>query len=263
MEISLKELIDNGRPLVIKNKNYYSAEQYINPFIERMSRYTDNFTVQVKQPDTMTKSLDGNDLNQGFTRVNVEAILPDEYRYEGHSQVVGFIYALDTRKPIVKEYAGAIRTACLNLCTFNPTALQVQELEPESGINYSFLDNCMALSDNISNTLRGLSSMDVTKNECYKEMGRWIDNCLTPDINSFSTVGGKVKLSETLPIEVYKNLFYNNKSDYYTTDDHVSGFNIYQAFTDLICNGNKRDLVNRFEKVLLVKNIMGLGKYDF
>jgi hypothetical protein len=86
-------------------------------------------------------------------------------------------------------------------------------------------------------------------------LGTWIDRCIT---NKFVSLAGSVKLAESTPIEAYKNIWYNKKSDYYTEEDFVSGFNIYQAFTDIICNGKSADLVNRFEKVQLVKNIMGL-----
>mgnify|MGYP003498643788 CR=1 FL=1 len=69
---------------------------------------------------------------------------------------------------------------------------------------------------------------------------------------------GTVKLTESLPIEVYKNLFYNEKSDYFTKENSVSGFDVYQAYTDIICNGKSKDLVNRFEKTLLVSRIIGI-----
>jgi hypothetical protein len=258
MRIELDALL-KGKATLIKGKEYLPTEAYITPFLERMSKYTDDFTVQVKLPDqtTLTKEGDINMEDITFNRVNIEAILPEEYEYEGHKRVVGFVYALDTRKPIVKQYVGAIRSACLNLCVFNPDALSVQELAPETPINYSFLGHCLSMTDNINAMLKLLASKEYTRRQCYNEMGLWIDNCLN-DRNSFSSLGGKVKLSDTLPVEVYKNLFYNKKSDYYREDDYVNGFDIYNAFTDIICNGKRADLINRFEKTFLVKNIMDL-----
>lgn len=47
------------------------------------------------------------------------------------------------------------------------------------------------------------------------------------------------------------------KSKYYTTDNVVDGFTVYNAFTDLITQ-DKRDLVNKFEKTLLIKDVMGI-----
>ena len=99
-----------------------------------------------------------------------------------------------------------------------------------------------------------------------KEMGTTLNiaNNFLKDIDrcinfKFHNDFGTVKLPESLPIEVYKNLFYNEKSDYYTQDNSVSGFDVYQAYTDIICNGKSKDLVNRFEKTLLVSRIMGVN----
>ena len=113
------------------------------------------------------------------------------------------------------------------------------------------------MADNINAVLKEISDREYTKQQCFTELGTWIDNCLNP-VNSFVSVAGKVKLAENLPIEAYKNLFYNEKSPYYTQNDVVSGFDIYNSFTDIICNGKKSDLVNRFEKTYLVKNILGI-----
>lgn len=68
---------------------------------------------------------------------------------------------------------------------------------------------------------------------------------------------GSVKLAESAPIDVYKDLFYDEKSKYYTTDNVVDRLTVYNAFTDLITQ-DKRDLVNKFEKTLLVKDVMGI-----
>lgn len=257
MTITINDLL-KGKGTIIKGKEYLSTEAYVTPFLERMSKFTDDFRVQVKLPDqvTLTKNNDIKLEDQTFNRVNVEAILPDEYAFEGHKRVVGFVYALDARKPIVKQYVGAIRSACLNLCVFNPDALQVQELVPETTINYSFLNNCLSMTDSTNLILKQLSEKEYTKEECYQNLGTWVDNVInTPFTNGF----GKVKLSESLPIEAYKNLFYNDKSEYFHKEtDIVTGFDIYNSFTDLICNGSRPDIANRFEKTYLVSKILGI-----
>ena len=256
MELTLPQLLQ-GKATKIKDKEYYTTEQYITPFLERMSKYTDEFIIQAKPADqiSLTPNGDVNFEDIIYNRVNIEAVLPNEYCYEGHKQVVGFVYALDTRKPVVKEYMGGLRTACLNLCTFNPSALYVQELEPERAINYSFLNNCIEMVDNMGLKLKQLSEMEFSREQMYNELGMQIDRCIN---YKFHSDFGAIKLPESLPIEAYKNLFYNEKSDYFTKGDSVSGFDVYQAFTDIICNGKNKDLVNRFEKTLLVSRILGI-----
>lgn len=256
MNLTLQQLLQ-GKATRIKDKEYFSTEQYVTPFLERMSKFTDEFIIQAKPADqiSLTPNGDVNFEDIIYNRVNIEAVLPNEYCFEGHKQVVGFVYALDTRKPVVKEYMGGLRTACLNLCTFNPAALSVQELAPESAINYNFLNNCLEMVDDMGAKLQLLSEMEFSRDQMYNELGMQIDRCIN---TKFHNDFGTVKLTESLPIEVYKNLFYNDKSDYFTTDDCVSGFDVYQAYTDIICNGKSKDLVNRFEKTLLVSRILGI-----
>lgn len=256
MELTIDQLLQ-GKATRIKDKEYFTTEQYVVPFLERMSKFTNEFIIQAKPADQISLTIDG-DVNFEdiiYNRVNIEAVLPNEYCFEGHKQVVGFVYALDTRKPVVKEYMGGLRTACLNLCTFNPAALSVQELAPEHAIDYSFLNHCLEMADDMGAKLRTLSDMEFNRDQMFRELGQQVDRCIN---FKFHSDFGTVKLSESLPIEVYKNLFYNEKSDYYTSDDYVSGFDVYQAYTDLICNGKNKDLVNRFEKTLLVSRIMGM-----
>lgn len=256
MKLTIDQLL-RGKATRIKDKEYLTTEQYVIPFLERMSKFTNEFIIQAKPADQISLTIDG-DVNFEdiiYNRVNIEAVLPNEYCFEGHKQVVGFVYALDTRKPVVKEYMGGLRTACLNLCTFNPAALSVQELEPEKAINYGFLNHCLEMADDMGAKLRMLSDMEINRDKMYNELGLQIDRCIN---YKFHNDFGTIKLPESLPIEVYKNLFYNEKSDYYTTDSIVSGFDVYQAYTDIICNGKNKDLVNRFEKTLLVSRIIGI-----
>ena len=256
MELTIDQLLQ-GKATRIKDREYFTTEQYVTPFLERMSKFTNEFIIQAKPADqiSLTPNGDVNFEDIIYNRVNIEAVLPNEYCYEGHKQVVGFVYALDTRKPVVKEYMGGLRTACLNLCTFNPAALSVQELQPEHAIDYNFLNYCMELVDNMGIKLRQLADMEFTHENMYEELGMQIDRCIN---FKFHNDFGTVKLPESLPIEVYKNLFYNEKSPYFSKEGIVSGFDVYQAYTDIICNGKSKDLVNRFEKTLLVSSILGV-----
>lgn len=257
MELTLEQLYA-GKATRIKDKEYFSTEAYVAPFIERMAKYTDNFIIQAKPADQISLTRDG-EINFDdviYNRVNIEAVLPDEYAFEGHKQVVGFVYALDTRKPVVKQYVGGLRSACLNLAIFDPNMLQVSLLEPETAINYSFLKNCLSMTQNITDCLTKLTKMEFSKEQCFTQLGTWIDKCIN---NKFVTDAGIVKLAESTPIEAYKNLFYNEKSDYYTTEDFVTGFDCYNSFTDIICNNKKEmNMINRFEKCYLVGKLMGV-----
>lgn len=253
MVIDLNTLM-KGKATRIKDKEYFTTESYVTPFIDRVSKMTNDFIINVKPADQISLTKDG-EINFDdviYNRVWIQGVLPEEYAWDNHKRVISMIYALDTRKPLVKFYVGALNMACLNLCVFNPEALNVAELEPESAINYSFLRNAMSMTDETKVMLEKLSDREYKKDEIYADLGHWVDNCINAKINMGF---GTVKLAESSPIDVYKDLFYNEKSKYYTTDNVVDGFTVYNAFTDLITQ-DKRDLVNKFEKTLLVKDIM-------
>ena len=255
MEVNFEQLLA-GKATRIKEKEYFTTEAYVTPFIERMQNMTDNFIINVKPADqiSLTKEGEINFDDVIYNRVWIQAVMPDEYAWDNHKRVISMIYALDTRKPVVKFYTGALNMACLNLCVFNPEMLSVAELEPESAINYNFLRNMLSVTDDIRCKLETLSSMEFKRDTIYDNLGRWVDNCIT---SKFNNGFGNVKLAESTPIEVYKDLFYNEKSKYYTTDDKVDGFTVYNAFTELITE-DKKDLTNKFEKTLLISDIMGI-----
>ena len=255
MELTVEQLLQ-GKATKIKEKEFFTTKAYVEPFFDRMSKYTEEFIINVKPADqiSLTPSGEVNFDDIVYNRVWVQAVLPDEYAYENHKRVMSMLYALDTRKPVVKMYTGALNMACLNLCVFNPDALNVAELEPITAINYSPINLLMGMNDTIKSTLEKLDKMIFNRNEIYEDLGLWIDRCITSKFNSGF---GTVKIAESAPVNVYKDLFYNEDSNYYTQGEEVDGFTVYNAFTDLITQ-DKKDLVNKFEKTLLIKEIMDI-----
>ena len=255
MELTVEQLLQ-GKATKIKEKEFFTTKAYVEPFFDRMSKYTEEFIINVKPADqiSLTPSGEVNFDDIVYNRVWIQAVLPDEYAYENHKRVMSMLYALDTRKPVVKIYTGALNMACLNLCVFNPDALNVAELEPTTAINYSPINLLMGMNDTIKSTLEKLDKMIFNRNEIYEDLGLWIDRCITSKFNSGF---GTVKIAESAPVNVYKDLFYNEDSNYYTKGEEVDGFTVYNAFTDLITQ-EKKDLVNKFEKTILIKEIMDI-----
>ena len=138
MELNVEQLLQ-GKATRIKDKEFYTTKAYVEPFLDRMSKYTDEFIINVKPADqiSLTPSGEVNFEDIVYNRVWIQAVLPNEYAYDNHKRVMSMLYALDTRKPVVKMYTGALNMACLNLCVFNPDALDVAELEPQCAINFS------------------------------------------------------------------------------------------------------------------------------
>ena len=66
MEID-KDLLFEGKSTIIKNKNYLSTKEYVEPFFDEMSKFTDDFIIRVQTPNQMTLSGDNKDIT--FNRV--------------------------------------------------------------------------------------------------------------------------------------------------------------------------------------------------
>lgn len=264
MELTLNELL-KGKATIIKGKEYFNTEAYVTPFLERMSKFTNDFRIQAKLPDqiSITKKEDLNLEDTVFNRVWVQAVLPDEFSFDNHKEVIGMVYGLDTRKPVFKIYRGALNMACLNLCIFNPSFLSVQELEPERAANYKPLVSLLETTSDIKVWLDRLTEREVPYNEqlINENLGLWVRNSIN---SSYDTGYNKVKLAASTPIDAYKLVYEKEDSPYYVKQGDVTNmFNIYNAFTELITNdGTKdngsKDILNKCEKTLLLKDILTL-----
>lgn len=254
MEITLDELL-RGNATTIKNKEYFPTRAYVEPFLERMQKYTNDFRVQVKLPDQL--ALDEDNPVNIYNRVVVQAVLPDNLVVDNHSQVVGMVYGLDVRKPVVKFYSGALDMVCTNLCVFSPEQLNCAGLEPETAINYKPVTNIM---ESIEDTVKFIQNLKNIKFDCSYEntsrkLGDWIKQCMNV---SYDNGYGKVKIAATTPIDAYKLLFEDKDSRYLVKEPITDMYNIYSAFTQIFTDSMKRDLMNVCEKTLLVKQILGI-----
>ena len=149
-EITLPELLA-GRATRIKNREYFPTAAYVEPFLERVQKLTSEFRVQVQLPTQITYTAEGgiNTEDISYNRVLIEAILPDEYKFndDPHKAVLGMVYGIDVRKPVVKFFKGQERMSCTNLCVFSPQLLACQDLESETAIDYNPLKRIIEQTD--------------------------------------------------------------------------------------------------------------------
>ena len=254
MEITLEQLL-KGKATKIKDKEYYPTEAYVSPFLDRMQRITDQFTVKVELPQQITltkdKDLDCEDIT--FNRVWIQALLPPEYQVENHTDVIGMVYGVD--KGVAKFYRGGMNNACTNLCVFNPEYLRTQKLEPLKAINFQGLQELVDKTNEIKSFLNILESREFIFDEenLNEQLGFWVRQCISESYNSGF---GGTKISTATAIKAFKLLFTDKKSPYYT-DTNTNYFNVYNAFTEIISHDD-RDIMNTCEKVLLLRSILSV-----
>jgi len=250
MEITIKELTE-GYPCLIKNKEFFSTKTYIDPFIDRMSKFTDDFRVQVKLADTL--STKDQDLNKIYTRILIQAVMPDKYCIDGHDEVIGFLYGIDMKKPVVKIFRNYLNRACTNMCVFDPSWIEIQELVPGDPINYNAVKMLMEQTSDFPVKLKALKNNYIDRNLRKQYLGEWVDYSLREGEDYGF---GKVKLAVSTPINAYKQLFIDSESDYYIPEGiDPSMFDIYNSFTQILTD-DSRDLINKFEKVMIINRLL-------
>lgn len=254
MEIT-KELLFEGKSTIIKNKNYLSTKEYVEPFFDEMSKFTDDFIIRVQTPNQMTLSGDNKDIT--FNRVWIQALMPEDYAIDNHRECYHLIYGLDVKKPVYKVARGYVNMACTNLCIFNPQWLSVQELEPEKSFIYS-ISNLMKMTSDFESRIKKMKSTFLSPEveDRQKLLGSMIEKSL---LYEYSNQAGKVKLSPAMVVKAYENVYMNTDSPYYVKDtEECSVFNYYNAFTELIKDATKKDLMTGYEKTLLVGQLFDL-----
>lgn len=259
MELTIEQALQ-GLRTQIKGKEYYSTAAYVEPFLEKMSKYTSDFRVQgIMAPQiSLTEEDEVNLENAVYNRMWIQAVMPSEYCFENHDEVIGMVYGLDVRKPVVKLYKGDLDRACTNLCVFSPSFLNIQELEPETAINYKPIDTIMKQTNDIKATLSKLESIEVPYKESIinENLGKWIRNSL--DMYRSDKIGGKVKLATSTAIDAYKLLYEDKESRYYVGENSTDLLNVYGAWTQCLTNESSKNFMNIADKTLLVSNILGI-----
>ena len=260
-EIQLNELLA-GRATRIKNRDYFQTAAYVEPFLDRVQKISKEIRVQVQLPTQITYTANG-DINTEditYNRVLIEAVLPDEYKFndDAHRPVFGMVYGLDVRKPVAKFFKGQERMSCTNLCVFSPQLLSCQDLEPETQIDFKPLERIIEQTDDTATWLKKLieTEFDCSEHNVNESLGRWIRNCIN---YSFNNHYQPVKIACSTPIDAYKSLFEKEDDDYYIgLNGNTSMYQIYNAFTQVLTDGMKKDPFNIFEKTLLIKDILDI-----
>ena len=120
IDLNINDLYQ-GKATMIKDNKYFSTQQYIEPFIDRVDKLCQgNFIIKAQPANQISLTPQG-DVNMEdivFNRVWVQGVLPGEYAYENHQQSINMLYALDTRKPLVKIFKNTLNNIKTTSCGF-------------------------------------------------------------------------------------------------------------------------------------------------
>lgn len=248
-QITISELL-SGKSTLIKGKQYLSTKEYVDPFLQEMAKYTDDFRVKIKLPDQMTGSVDDTDIT--YNRVLIEAVMPSDHNVEGHEEVIGLLYGLDIRKPVSKVYRGYLNQACTNLSVFDPQWLVVNELKPLEGIKFD-VKSMLEMANNFEQQIKAYKKATVDRDKMQPLLGKWVDLSLR---DTYFNGVQNVKISPNVAIEAYKSLLLDKENKYYIPETTaITAFDIHEALTQIVTDDDK-DILNRFEKTMLINKFI-------
>ena len=250
MEISVEELL-KGKSTLIKQKEFFPTRNYVEPFLERMSKFTDKFKIEVKTPDQIT--LDKNTPDVAYNRVLIQAIMPEKYCIDSHDEVYGLVYGIDVKKPVAKFYKAYLNQACTNLTVFSPQWMDTQEIIPGDPLNYNSIKQLMESTSNFETTIKNMKSEVLDRSRQKEYLGEWVDYAL----REHQDYGyGKVKIAVSTPVDAYKQLFIDQSSNYFIPQGmDPSLYDVYNSFTQIITD-DRKDILNKFEKTLLIGKLL-------
>ena len=252
MEITIGKLLE-GKSTIIKESEYLSTKEYVEPFIKLMQKFTKDFSVQVQLPNQLTITDSKEDVT--YNKVWIQAIMPTTVC--GFAETYNLVYALDVRKPIYKLFKAYKDKKTGNLFVFNSQWLSVYELKPSTPfVEFdNIVKNLMEMVDDSEIRFNHLNkeflSSELEKRQ--QKLGSLIENSM---LYEYYTKGGKVKLAPAIVLKAYQNVYMDASSRNHISDtEECTLFNYLDAFSTLITEDSK-DIVNRFEKSALALQIL-------
>ena len=207
MEITLSALLE-GKPTIIREKEYFATKEYVQPFIDEMSKFTKDFIINVQLPGQITVSNNNKDLT--YNKVWIQAIMPDQCTIDGYAETYGLVYAIDARVPVYKVYRAYINKETHNMCVFNPEWLQVYEMKPGEKLVYS-IKELMEKPFDIKQRLKVMKNTFISADieDTHKLLGKLINRSLQYE---YRNIGGKIKISSTDVIKTFEDVYLNSTS---------------------------------------------------
>ena len=239
---------------MIKESQYFPTKDYVSPFIELMKKFTNDFSIQVQLPSQLTITDSKEDIT--YNRVWVQAIMPQKCDKYGYAETYNLVYALDVRKPVYKLFKAYKDRKTSNLFAFNSQWINVYELKPDE--KFAEFDNVvkhfMELTDDSELIFDKLEKEKLSSEskKRQQQLGELIENSMIFEITN---KGGKIKIAPQMVLKAYQNVYMDSSSRNYVSDqEECTKLNYLDAFSSLITEDDK-DIVNRFEKNLLVYNM--------
>ena len=254
MQITTNALL-LGKPTIIKENQYLSTKDYVEDFLNFFEPIAKYFEINVQVPEQITGNISEKDIT--YNKVWIQAIMPDKDNIEDYNETYGLIYALDSKTPVCKFYRAYRHSKTNNLCVFNLDWIETKELSPNSKFTFDFKAMMNKVND-FERKIKSIKNNFISTDHLNELLGELINKTLLYEYNS---IGGKIKLSTNDIIKAYDDVVNKPTSNYYVSATTEGSYhNMYSSICNQITQG--KDIVNRFEKTLLVGMLFNFIKYE-
>ena len=121
MELTMEQMLQ-GKATRIKDKEYFTTEAYVLPFIERVSKLTDNFIIQAKPADQISLTKEGEiNFDDGCYKLSVPFLDINERLSNGEDTLHEAICIVSNKLDMIygsidfKNGMSAVKIAAANL----------------------------------------------------------------------------------------------------------------------------------------------------
>lgn len=268
MQLQSLEQLYEGEGYRRGQSTFGSTQTLIQPWIEKVSPFADEYRINVQQPREVAVSEVNTEHEQEhkvYSRVLLEAILKPEFQLvvdeTHHKKVFGLLYSLDINNPICKTYSGYEYQACLNLQVFNPQAITTKQFtDPDFSAIYNapdeFVNRIDAEKEEFERAFTFLHSTSFSGPELNEVLGMLARKCVK-SAGLTSPYTNMVKMLQSKS-DVQGGKIQNI---YYKDDLNYTPWTIYQALTATLCN--RPDYSTRPDRVLKVYNLFSEMDINF
>lgn len=168
--LTIDDILESKTFIKNKTTSYGSPKDFLNPFLELANQQNVDIRVQGEKP-VVNINDDGSE-NISYGRVLVQANYK-EFSTNEVQATVGYLYSLDTARPMVKAFTGSKVFACTNLCVFGADHLYTGDLGVAGSLESSLAHMkgfLMTAGESFERNLRAVEALKAIRYETRAEI---------------------------------------------------------------------------------------------
>lgn len=139
--------------------------------------------------------------------------MPEKCRINGMDEVYNLVYGLDLRNPIYKVYRSYLYNN--NHCVFNSNWILIGEIKPNEKIPAYSIKELMTLPNDVDLISKKMQNTFLDDDDKYRLLGEMIEKSM---LYEYTHVGGKIKLSSSMVVKAFENIYIDTSSSTYKRD---------------------------------------------